>query len=663
MYETLKALSIRLDSPAQTLTKDAIAQLLIKIIYSNPNSMTRAQILDSYKRIVGWDDARRDEINHILDSLKNTEIQYNKGNFYLSKTKRESIDQIKLESENRFNNIIERYIKSSFSSREAVKNWLQDALITFFSSYSREWIADLCSNQSAVQSSIPRLIEQIKSRTIANKQICKEDRTLLLEAFENILTKTDPEIDSLLWEYGTAQFSSQLLKNGRNIDKLAVDTFSEAVCILDTNILFHLSLPGNDYSKHLSALEKIFSSLGIKVRYLYITRQEYINTVSSKSNEVLKLLDTFEVEVVAEVAHPLVVAANKLHCSKTEDYERFFKQISNPPTVIDKTVMISLLDDDIYLHEAITTAQNNEEKLSHLNSVHRAFTGRDKREHALVHDVGIIAGVDYLRRTGAKYFILSQDSSIINYAKNYPFLHGLPIAIKIETLLNVLAVNSYTSSTESYESLFASMIRQGLQPKSNAFTVEDLHYIMEKEQFVAQLPTTSVISILKEVSYRRLLGEDNETINKELTRKVQGEKLRVAADLQNTKLLLNATQHNANQLSKQNIAVSKAYQESLRKEKNQEINQKIRNQIWSAVLAVTGLTLLIGLIVAIKHILVNKDNLGIDITIGIITDCCGSCWAVVKGFMPTIRKLRRTRAEKVEEYVASELKKLNESMK
>lgn len=70
MYETLKSLSIRLDSPAQSLTKDAIAQLLIKIVYANQNSMTRNQILDEYKSIVGWDDAKRDEINKILDSLK-----------------------------------------------------------------------------------------------------------------------------------------------------------------------------------------------------------------------------------------------------------------------------------------------------------------------------------------------------------------------------------------------------------------------------------------------------------------------------------------------------------------------------------------------------------------------------------------------------------------
>lgn len=658
MYETLKALSIRLDSPAQSLTKDAIAQLLIKIVYANQNSMTRNQILDKYKSIVGWDDAKRDEINKILDSLKNTEIQFNKGQFYLSSAKRNEIDTIRTISETRFQYIIDSYFKPFFSSNEAIKNWLQDAFITFFSSYSREWIADLCSNQNAVLNSIPNIIEQISRRTISNKEICKEDREHLINSFQTVLTVNDTEMDSILWEYGTAQFASQLIKNGNNIDKLAVDTFTNAVCILDTNILFHLSLPGTEYSKHLNSIEKIFNSLGITVRYLYITKEEYINTVSSKTTEVLKLLDTFTPEVVSEADNQLVQAAKQLHCNSKEDFERFFKTIITPPTVIDNTIKVSLLDDDKGLNAAITEAQGNEEKKTTLNSAHRSFTGHDKREHALIHDVGLIAGADYLRRNGTKIFILSQDSSIINYAKQYPFFHDLPIAIKIETLLNVLAVNSYNNSTENYQSLFASIIRQGLQPKSTTFKVEDLHYIMEKEQFVSQLPNESVISIVNEVSRRRLLGEDDETINKELIRKVQGEKLKVATELQSTRLLLTASQHQAQQLSKDNIAGKKALIDKLTKEKNGEISKKISRQYLYGILSVIGISAIIAGVVIAKQYFMDNENLWQTIGVAVVTDIGSSVWAILKGFFPKIKELKETREHEVEEYVAKEIEKI-----
>lgn len=658
MYETLKALSIRLDSPAQSLTKDAVAQLLIKIVYANKNSMTRNQILEKYKSIVGWDDAKREEVSNILDSLKNTEIQFSKGQFYLSNAKRSAIDKMRETSETRFQYIIDTYFKPYFSSDDAVKSWLQDSLVTFFSSYSREWIADLCSNQNAVLNSIQNLLEQISRRTISNRDICKDDRDHLLESFQTILTVNDPEMDSILWEYGTAQFSSQLLKNGNNIDKLTVDTFSNAICILDTNILFHLSLPGTEYSKHLKSIEKIFNSLGITVRYLYITKEEYANTVCSKTTEVLKLLDTFTPEVVSEADNQLVRAAKNLRCSSKEDYERFFKSIITPPSVIDNTVMISLLDDDKELNEAILEAQGNEEKKNNLNSVHRAFTGHDKREHALIHDVGLIAGADHLRRNGNKNFILSQDSSIINYAKQYPFLHGLPIAIKIETLLNVLAVNSYKNSTENYESLFASIIRQGLQPKSTTFKVEDLHYIMEKEQFVSQLPKESVISIVNEVSRRRLLGEDDEIINKELTRKVQGEKLKVATELQSTRLLLTASQHQAQQLSKDNMAGKNALVNKLTIEKKREISKEIKRQYLLGFLSVVGITCLIAGVVLIKQFLIDDDNLWQTILIAVITDIGSSLWTIIKGFLPQINKLKASREQEIENYVAKEIEKI-----
>lgn len=53
MEELLKSLYIKLDSTAQSLTKDAIGQLLIKIIYSiNEGCATKHEILQQYDNIV-----------------------------------------------------------------------------------------------------------------------------------------------------------------------------------------------------------------------------------------------------------------------------------------------------------------------------------------------------------------------------------------------------------------------------------------------------------------------------------------------------------------------------------------------------------------------------------------------------------------------------------
>ncbi|MGN0488861.1 MAG: hypothetical protein ACI4HO_06335 [Ruminococcus sp.] len=655
MYETLKALSIRLDAPAQSLRKDAIAQLLIKIVYNNVNSMTKNQIIDEYKRIVKCDDAKRDEIVSILESLKNKELQYRAGNYSLSSSKRKTIDKIKDVSERRFQYVIENYCKPFFSDEEHIKNWLQDSLVIFFSKFSKEWISDLGYNQNSVVQTIEQVIEQISRKTNSNKLICKDDKSNLINSFRKIISDKDPELAALLWEYGTSQFSSQLIKNGSNIDKLTVDTFSDAVCILDTNILMHLALYGSDYTKLLNPLERIFSSLGITVKYLYITKEEYQNTICSKSTEILKLFDSFNPEVIYKTDNQLIESAVKLRCKNKEDFERFFKQIYELPTVIDKSVKVSLLDNCSELNNAIQNAQSDDNKKKELNSIYYSITCKDKREHALIHDVGLIAGINHLRQQG-KYFILTQDSSIIGYAKNYPFTNGLPIAIKIDTLLNVLAVNSYTDACDSYVNLFAAIIRQGLQPNSHTFKIEDLFYILEKEQMVSQLPSDSVIEIVNDVSRKRLLGETDEDICKEITRKVQSEKFKVVRDLDKTREMLSVSESQKLIAQKESEQGKTELIKTWKKEKSKIIDIQIYKELAKclSLLVVLGISLFF---MFSKFIIFTQDNTFIqNVIVSIVTDLLlTSVYTIFKTF-PKIKKIKNNREQEIDKYVNERLK-------
>lgn len=659
MYETLKALSIRLDSPAQSLTKDAIVQLLIKIVYNSENPLSKNQILNEYKKIVKCDDANRTEIVSILDSLKDTELRYRQGHYYLSATKRKAIDKTKDNSERRFQYIIDSYCKPFFSMEEDVKEWLQDALITFFTNYSKEWISDLCYNQNSVLQSIDQVIEQIERRTLNNNAIVCEDRKSLLISLKKILYSKDPEVESMLWEYGTSQFASQLIKNGNNIDKLTVETFSNAVCLLDTNILIHLALDGTDYSKHLNSIEHIFQALGITVKYLHITKEEYQNTIGYKSDKIIKLFDSYEADVIEEADNQLIHSAKYLGCKTKGDYERFFKQISTVPSVIDKSVMVSLLDDSYELNEVITKAQSDESKLNELNAAYRSFAHKDKKTHALLHDVGLIAGIGYLRKN-SKYFILTQDYSIINYAKQYPFLNGLPIAIKIETLLNVLAVNSFQNSCENYVPLFASIIRKGLQPNTRTFKIEDLYYILDKDLHISQLPKQSVIEIVNDVNRRRLLGEDNETICKELTRKVQGEKLKLRDDYDKTREQLSLTQSQKEQAIENHKKGKTELKKKWREEKNKEINKKIKSLQYKLVWIPLCILILTAILLFVNKYCFDSDNIPLyaKVILAILLDIAISLWSILKNVLPKINKLKSEREQVIENYVNDKLNQI-----
>lgn len=654
MRDTLRSLQIKLDAPAQTLTKDAMAQLIIRILYNSDNSLSKNEIFSEYKKIVHCDNACQSLIFEIIDKLKETDINYRSGKFYLSQPKRHSIDALVVESKQLFDYAIEKYFSSFYSNANDVKLWLEDSLIQFFTDYSRDWIADLAHSFNMVYTNLQSILETIKKRTVSNKNIDKRDVETFLAGFSKLLLSKDPKIYNLLWEYATSQFSAQLIKNGAEIDKLAVHTFSNSICILDTNILMHLNLEGSDYSKYLSTIEKIFMSLGIQVKYLYITKSEFENTIIGKSREIISLISRFDKEILKQTENQYILTALKRGCKNEEDFERFFVQVSNLPRVIDKSLKVSLLDNSAELNDIIINAQKDESKKIQLNGAYRSLTSQDKRENALLHDVGLIAGVDYLRQNG-KYFILTQDTAIIRYAKNYPFRNDLPIAIKIETLLNILAVNSFESSSEGYVPLFAAIIRKGLQPRNTAFELEDLSYIAEKDQYASQLPNEEVAQIVTDISRMRMQGEPPDKICKELNRRVQGAKLRLSTELRDTQHLLAITSESHKHSQQQASKAEKELREVWRKNA-ENLFRQTKNKLTYTWVGVAICTLIIACFIYLKwQTLINLP----DIITGIITELIIAFGAWFLGFSPRLKKLKKDKSLFIEEYISKQQSEYN----
>ena len=83
MDEILHALYLRLDTTTNYLAKNAESQLLVKIIYQNPNA-TFKEILEGYKRIVkNANEQRLEEL--INDLLERKEIFQNKHRYNISR--------------------------------------------------------------------------------------------------------------------------------------------------------------------------------------------------------------------------------------------------------------------------------------------------------------------------------------------------------------------------------------------------------------------------------------------------------------------------------------------------------------------------------------------------------------------------------------------------
>jgi len=661
MDKILKSIYLRLDSTTQSLTKNAISQLLIKIIYANINSISEKEIISAYKNVIGKNKIDEEKVKDCLKQLVDEKsIIRQRGVYHISTNKREKINLSYRESETRKNQIIETFFKPFFSEKDAVAEWFLDSIVSFFRAYSNEWIADLCYKKVfAISSSKENILNVIRNKTLTNKQIDKRDQEELSKKFVNFIATRDPSVDACLWEYGTSSFSAQLITNSIGADEISIGTFNDCKCILDTNILMHIGLESSEYYPAFKSLEEVFQILNVEVGILNITKEEYKNTVGKKRDEILRMVEKYSLEVIKEVDDQYTKTAIARKCYNISDFNRFFGQLLEVPQYIEEKVEIKLFDHDSQLENVIAKSQADEQKQNELNTIFKQITGHDKRQNALIHDVGLIAGVNYLREK-EKYFILSQEVSINNYAKQKPSVQDLPISIKLETIINVLAVNNGGVNIDAtdYIPLFASIIRNGLTPNKETFKVADLSLMLEKNEQIAQLPSEETIRIAKNVHRKRLLGESEEKIALEITREIQGVKLQIVDDLEETKSKLALEKEEKGRYKESANKSTNALKDKIKRELNKEYGKKIRNK---RILFYGVLPVIFSVVSIIGFCLYNMNtnekaafwNYVVAVFVNIATNLLIvnlACW-------PKINELKRNRDNWVEDETESRLRK------
>ena len=544
MDKVLSTIYLKVKSETQTLTKSAIAQILVKILYSRQKRMSLTEISAAYKLFTNRKCIDEQILSELLENLcKNSEIQISaKKEYYLSPSKRKQIFKCCEDSANRTNAIIDYYFSEVHSDKEIIKQWFQDVTLHFFRFFSDEWISDLLKTRDAVIHSKESIKEMIERRTKDIKGVDKKDYDNLPKLFFKFLGSKDSNVTAYLWEYGTSAFSAKLISNTAGIDTLTLDVFKSSKCLLDTNILMFIKLEASKFHKALISLENSFNNLGIELGVLYITKKEFQKKIDNQRCITLKNLESFGLELTLDAKDDFTKSAIALHCRTEEDFIRYFDNLRKLPQFLNDSLEIKEVDDDKQVIDAIEKAQGSDHKKTELNSIYNSATGHDKRRSALTHDVGLIAGAESLRNN-EKWFILSEEISVNNYSKKKPILNGLPLALRIETLINVLALNNGGDSfdADDYMPLFASIIQNGFQPQKDTFVQEDLYAIYEMNQQIALLPEEQKKDIVYEINEKRLKGEPDDKLKVALERAITRGKIQIHDDLKETKELLSVS--------------------------------------------------------------------------------------------------------------------------
>lgn len=609
MDEIIKSLYLRLDANTSTLTRSAIGQILVKIIYSLGRLVSKEEVFKAYAQLNNINKADENQLLEILEELVNKDIRKRDGKYYLSTNKKEKIKKSLEQAEDRKNEIVDNYFSNTFSDRNIIEDWLQDVTIKFFECYSDEWISDLLTGHKTVSRSETSIKDLIGKRTFNNSRLDKRDKQILPKKFFDFINDNKGVVNDYLWDYGTSAFAAKLIRNQNGVDSLTIDSFKNSTCILDTNILLFISLESR-FKDGIVALEKVFQSLNVNVAYLYITLKEYQAKVSCQKGMTMRNLDKYGYDIASIPNDDFTNSAKELLCKTLDDFERFFDEKAKIPSKVHDFLPIKLLDNDKELVEVIEKAQKDNNKISELNGLFRDLTGHDKKQNALVHDIGLLKGTEHLRKSG-KFFVVSEEVCVNLYSKRQPLSDNLPLAIRIDTLINVLAANNDgdTFNASDYVPLFANIVRAGLIPDKDTFRQEELYDLYDMDEQVAQLPSDKIKDIVLEMHELLLKGTDEKVLSRELKSKITKGKIKVVSDLNDTRHALSFSERERERQEREKNLAINALKETLTEEIGKKYDKETNKLVLKYRFCYPGICILVSLLIVMLFVF-NTNTVG-----------------------------------------------------
>lgn len=653
MQEALHSIYLRLDVNMQYLASKAIAQIIIKILYSNGGSMTAKEIKNELARANDGNRFDDGEVDEILTGLTPNELKKRDGRYYLSTNRKKKLQESVEESEKRLDYILQKYFAGLNSDEASVKDWLSIITRIFFESFSSEWISDLRANTHHISQSAESIRSQVTLRTESIKGIDCEDKKALPSRFFDFVNCHDPEVEAYLWGYGTSAFASKLIRNKHGVDKLTMEAFRDSVCVFDTNVLLFIALE-NKYAGSFKALEKVFADLNIQPKYFFITKVEYNNKVLSQRNVTLSNYDKFGYDTISKSKDDFTIQALRLCCKDRDDFEKFFDVTMSLPDRIYDKLHIQLLDNDRELSDAIQQAQQNEELKLKLNEKYKAVVGHDKSQSACLHDIGLLEGVRFLRNQACgeshKFFILSDEISVNQYSKGLGTKENLPLALRVDTLINMLAVNNGgdTFDASDYKALFANIIRMGLIPHKDTFDQVELYQLSQINTRISELPSEKVCDIAMQMHRRMMDGEADQDLARELNILVANGELQVKDELRDVRAELNY-QGQRNQEMSEDLRIAR---DAVRKQVENDYDDDTKKQVrkwWIGIVAFV-LLLVAGIVYLVYNNSKEVTSLSGTVILGIVSSAIVSIFA---GSF-TQRRLMKNRNECREKAIIAE---------
>lgn len=565
----------------------AFAQLTAKALFLSKKPLNVAQLQKEVALLLNVSDVAESFVNEALAYLEEIrKVSKVSEGWLLKSDERKVINCATNRSREDLVELLKRHFPEKKIERKKLKNWFQDTVSELFGHLGDSWVI-------SISKGVRSPVKQIDLLGILSKSVKRHDllqfESELTVGFNSFLHSDALSDQKYILYVSQAMFGARLVAADIGVDTLSLNELKDAVLILDTNVIFAIMLESHKLALSLVKLEKAFRSIGIRLRYLHSSKEEYERVLFGKRNEVLNLLPVYKADVLSEVKDDFISTAIVRQCSSLEDYERFFDSLSELPSSLDSGYEINLLDDKDIMEKIEEASKNSSLKATIQKWAKRMRRYGPKSETALCHDASLIQVAEYIRRE-EKCWVLSLDRSLLIADSRRTGVNEMPNLLSIAALIEIFATNSAGPdlSADDMAPLLSSMITNECAPADDsemAYTLSDLKTLHIINESAADLPKEDIQTIARQIAKARVEGKDANSVD--LQTKVNRLYQTHREDLDERLKIAKQREESALEKAKQEIKEKEQLEKQLvgmqnnRKSEEQELKSAIKRLIFT----------------------------------------------------------------------------------
>lgn len=493
---------LRFSPKTQSLKEKAIDKIVEQILYTQENEtgMTAIEIQENS----GLKDCYY-SLN--IDFIENSLIRLQKENrviriinngetyFKLTHKSRNNLEQILLQAERNFNNILDKLFKNTSLDKDKYSQPFFKSLCIIFSRLGEENIALITGELDYEKFNRGIFYETLKD-------IEKEFPWIDINGFKNILITffydTDRQYDDIKWNMAQSYYISKSLGLEGSRDLLTEHIFEKSSFYLDTNIIISALEPLDRNYKGFLTFNKACKKLGIKLNICEITIDELENWLAYQYDLLKKLTPLIPEETYDKINSSLVrIYHNKLKGDKNLKIEDFFSSYNDPGNKLENYYNVNTVRDKWFDNKA--KERKTKQIARKIQHEYLLIKRSKKNWYASLHDAIMLLWIGNLRKCENKNIWFATLDTTLPTIKIEEEANS-NLSITLGALLQWIAPFTLSKNEErEFYTIFAEIIKNRLLPQEQLFDLKDFMIFKNLEIDCKTLPAQDVERCLESI--------------------------------------------------------------------------------------------------------------------------------------------------------------------